>query len=111
MNPVVKYFDLETKLFEYFGCDLKGRKYPIYDHTNCSWMETKNNIWYTEEKFTQKTIESGYNLYSIELHNRYNQKDYVLVFGYDNGEKFYMLFRAKKECKDEGLKREIPSFW
>jgi hypothetical protein len=119
------YFELQQKIYEYFGYVEDWVVIPLDSRLEDYWMvtgkgEMGDSYAYSPEPFTQESMEKGDQLYGGRIYTQrflpkwiYPGKDYTLICAdtQTDGNKFLMVFSNEKECKDTKLKKLYVDKW
>ena len=121
MKTIIKeYFNLEKKIFEYFGYVEDWEVIPIGDLTDDHWMITGPKIVYGLKPFTKKLIVDGKEIYSGTIYTQrflpkwiYQTPELTMISvdTHSDGNKILMIFDNELECKDESLKTLYNECW
>lgn len=130
-----KKTDLEEDLDVYFAAKDRvheGFKYtpdwveiPLDDAREYYWMLVGGEgvgatCIYSDDPFTEKSIEAGKTIYSGSVYTQrflkkwvYRTKTHVMVAvdTHTDGNKFLMVFNAALECTDEAMKKSWSEHW
>lgn len=112
MKLLKEYFELEQKIFDYFGYKEDWVVIPLEDQTGCYWFLTGEKqgdtcVWY-DAPFTIEVVQDGA-IYDGPIYTQrylskwvYRREDYTMVCvnTQTDGNKFLMIFDNAKECKD-----------
>jgi hypothetical protein len=124
-KAVNDYFDLQEKIYEYFGYKEDWVVIPLDNRLDDYWMvtgkgEMDDKYVYSSVPLTQESVESGDKIYGGRIYTQrflpkwvYRGKDYTLVCAdtQTDGNKFLMVFSNDKECKDTKLKKLYVDKW
>jgi hypothetical protein len=124
MKLLQEYFELETKIHEYFGYKEDWVKIPLSDETEHYWFLTGESYgdkcYYSPEPLTAESIRDGEALYSGSIYTQrflpkwvYRGLEYAMVCvdTHCDGNKFLMIFDNSKEFRDEELTKECAQRW
>ena len=127
-SPIIveEYFNVQKRLFDYFGYKQDWKVIPPDDCTGHYWMiigpEDKNStkiVWSTQP-FTQEIIQKGETIYSGTLYTqcflpkwvyRASQHTMVSVDTHCDGNQLLMIFDNDKECTDQVMKDLYNESW
>lgn len=109
INSLNKYFDLEQKIYSYFGYQEDWTKIPLSDYTENYWFIIDERCYWSPDVFSFENIEIGNSLYSGAIYKNkqsvWRVPEYSLVSVDTNtdGNKFLMVFDNIKECRDKKM--------
>jgi len=116
-----KYFELQKKIFNYFGYKEDWRVIPLEDNTEDEWLLKKNEdgsgkVFY-HEKLNNPEIASKGEFYSSVIYTQrflskwvYRAKDFTMICidTQCDGNKFLAVFDNKKEIKE--MSKELKEY-
>lgn len=112
MELLKQYFELQNKIYDYFGYVEDGVVIPLDDCTDCFWVIQDNEVGYSEnEKEILDWIngEGGEELYVDSIYTQrflpkwiYRTPDFMMVCcdPHTDGNKFLRVFDNTKEVSD-----------
>ena len=116
MDDLKKYFDLQQKIYDYFGYVEDWVVIPLEDSTRYNWVLIQGiggggRVWYSEAEFTPDMIRDGSQLYSCIIYTQrflprwvHRADDYAMICAdtQTDGNKFLMVFDNSKELSNPG---------
>jgi len=106
MDAILKYFDAEEELFNYFGFEQGNHLYYPTSALSYWWAIIQHKVIYCPIPFTKECIDDGSKLYGEEISlDRVFKKDKYAAICVNEctGDRVFMIFDGKKECKDPEL--------
>jgi len=114
-QSLTDYFNLQKKIFDYFGYVEDWVSISLADKTNVYWFLTgvgeNSSYVYRYKPFTLESVEDV-DVYSGEVYTQrflpkwvYRGEEYTMVCAdtHVDGNKYLMIFDNTKECKDPVL--------
>jgi len=105
MKELKKYFDLQAKIYEYFGYIEDWTVIPLEDSTDMYWILDKDTVLFAKTK--EKLLDEGSELYysntlynqNYLLKNVYYGKEYTMICidTQTDGNKFLQIFDNNKQ--------------
>lgn len=123
---VAQYFELQEKLFEYFGYKPDWKVIPPDPCMDHYWMltgpenDSSTNVVWSKKQFTKKLIKKGNEIYSGTIYTqRFLQKwvyrgpkhTMVCVDTHTDGNQVLMIFDNDRECKDKEMMDAFVESW
>ncbi len=121
MQILDEYFELQKRIYQYFGYVENWRVIPLEDSRGYHWIMLRDKVFFSEDDLTPEVIRSGDTLYSNFIYNQrflpqavYRGQDYTLVCvdTRTDGNKFLQIFENAKEVIDPSPEQsEALGYW
>lgn len=123
---VTQYFELQEKLFEYFGYEPDWKIIPPDPCMGHHWMITgpeddnSSHVVWSKVPFTKQSIEEGMEIYSGTIYTQrflpkwvYRGPNHTMVSvdTHTDGNRALMIFDNDKECKDQEMMDAFNEKW
>lgn len=126
MKLLDDYFDLQSRIFQYFGYVEDWRAIPLDDKCGDYWMiigaedSSDTSVVHSPTPFTEESITEGKEIFGNTLYTQrflpkwvYRAAEFTMVCvdTHTDGNKFLMVFDNRLECTDESLKALYAEKW
>lgn len=107
------YFEAKAKVHKLFGYVSDWTEMSMEDYREYDWMLVKDRCVYGE-KLDEKNIKDGNHYSGYLVDSKIYTTDVYTMIPVDtesDGNKFLMIFDAKREVTDEKLKELYEEYW